>query len=75
VEEVGYRARTSPGDTRVRGAVAWIALWDQGGRRPPRTAPMRSAVVARWQSALDAPGADRAFAEGRAMEEEAPEAG
>jgi hypothetical protein len=36
---------------------------------------MRSAVVARWQSALDAPGADRAFAEGRAMEEEAPEAG
>src|SRR5262249_8957016 len=37
------------------------------GARPPATAPMRPAIVARWQASLSARGADRAWREGRAM--------
>jgi non-specific serine/threonine protein kinase len=51
---------------RLAGAAE--GLLDRMGARPPSNAPMRSAVVAHWQASLAAPGADRAFAEGRRME-------
>ena len=51
---------------RLAGAAA--GLLERGGARPPSTAPMRTAVVARWQPALRAPGAEKALAEGRRME-------
>jgi len=49
-------------------AGAADGLLERMGARPPATAPVRSALVARWQVSLQAPGADRAFAEGRRME-------
>ncbi|HKF19268.1 MAG TPA: LuxR C-terminal-related transcriptional regulator [Candidatus Dormibacteraeota bacterium] len=50
---------------RLAGAAS--ALLDRIGARPPATAPMRTAIVARWQASLSARGADRAWREGRAM--------
>jgi non-specific serine/threonine protein kinase len=50
---------------RLAGAAA--GLLERTGAQPPTTAPMRAAIVARWQPALRAPGAARAFAEGRGM--------
>lgn len=51
---------------RLAGAAAM--LLDRIGARPPATAPMRTAIVARWRASLSARGADRAWREGRAME-------
>jgi DNA-binding CsgD family transcriptional regulator len=51
---------------RLAGAADGLLEWM--GARPPRTAPMRSILVARWERALTAKGADVAFAEGRRME-------
>ena len=50
---------------RLAGAAA--ALLDRIGARPPATAPMRTAIVARWQASLSAPGAERAWRAGKAM--------
>ena len=50
---------------RLAGAAS--ALLDRIGARPPTTAPMRTAIVTRWQASLSARGADRAWREGRAM--------
>jgi non-specific serine/threonine protein kinase len=52
----------------ARLAGAGAGLLERIGARPPRTAPMRSELVARWEPALRAPGGDRAHAEGRRME-------
>lgn len=49
----------------LMGAVG--AILDRMGARPPGTAPLRGGLIARWQEALDAPGADRAFAAGGRM--------
>lgn len=51
---------------RLFGAAS--SLLQRMGARPPRTAPMRTALVARLQPALDAPGGDRAYAEGGRMD-------
>lgn len=51
---------------RLAGTAA--ALLDRIGARPPATAPMRSAIGARWQPSLSARGADRAWQEGMAMD-------
>jgi len=50
---------------RLAGAAA--ALLDRIGAQPPPTAPMRTAIVARWHASLSARGADRAWREGKAM--------
>jgi predicted ATPase/DNA-binding CsgD family transcriptional regulator len=43
-------------------------LLERMGARPPSSAPVRTAVAARWQASLATPGADLAFTEGRQME-------
>lgn len=43
-------------------------LLERMGARPPGRAPVRAAVMARWQASLGAPGSDVAFNEGRQME-------
>lgn len=51
---------------RLAGAAAGIL--DRIGARPPATAPMRQLLAAEWEAALAAPGADRAWADGRSMD-------
>jgi non-specific serine/threonine protein kinase len=51
---------------RLAGAAA--GLLERMGARPPTTAPMRSALVAQVESALEAPGGARAYGAGRTME-------
>jgi DNA-binding NarL/FixJ family response regulator len=51
---------------RLAGAAA--GLLERMGARPPRTAPMRSALLAQVESALRAPAGARAYAAGRSME-------
>jgi non-specific serine/threonine protein kinase len=52
----------------ARLAGAADGLLERMGARPPRAAPVRSALSTRWQASLGAPGGDVAFAEGRQME-------
>src|SRR5262249_44667633 len=46
---------------RLAGAAE--GLLARVGARAPSTAPMRTALVARWRASLAAPGADQAFAD------------
>lgn len=43
-------------------------MLERMGARPPRTAPMRTALLARLEPALEVPGGDRAYAAGGRMD-------
>jgi len=48
------------------GAAA--GLLQRIGARPPATAPMRATLAATWRRSLEAPGGDKAYAAGQAMD-------